>query len=240
MTTLFISDLHLSEDRSDITELFLKFLRDHAATVEALYILGDFFEYWIGDDDRNPLSQTIAQALKSLSQKNCKIYFTHGNRDFLLGKKYAKSAGMKILHDYTVIDLYGTPTLLMHGDTLCTQDIAYLKFRKKVRNPITQFLFLCKKLKTRRNMALQYREMSKARMPTVDPDILDVTNSEIPRLMQKFNTKLLIHGHTHRPCIELLKLNDHFVKRIVLSDWEKTGNFLICEPSGINKLIYFD
>ncbi len=239
MSTLFISDLHLSEERSDLTELFLKFLHDYTARAESLYILGDFFEYWIGDDDQTPLSRSVAQALNILSQKNCKIYFTHGNRDFLVGKRFAKSAGMKILKDYTVINLYGVPTLLMHGDTLCTQDIAYLKFRKKVRNPITQFLFLCKKLESRRNIALQLRAMSKSHIPRVDPEILDVTASEIPRIMKKYHTKLLIHGHTHRPGVELIKMGDEFVKRIVLSDWEDTGNFLICEPGGINKLVYF-
>ncbi len=240
MTTLFISDLHLSEERPDITELFFKFLRDHTQKAESLYILGDFFEYWIGDDDQTSLTQSVAKALHILSQNNCKIYFAHGNRDFLLGKKYAKSAGMKILKDNTVINLYNTPALLMHGDTLCTQDIAYLKFRKKVRNPITQFLFLCKKLESRRNIALQLREMSKMHTPKVAPEILDVTASEIPRVMNKYHTPLLIHGHTHRPGIELINMGNQFVKHIVLSDWEKEGNFLICEPDGKNRLEYFD
>lgn len=240
MTTLFISDLHLSEDRPDITELFFKFLHDYAQKAESLYILGDFFEYWIGDDEQTSLTQSVANALNTLSHKNCKIYFTHGNRDFLVGKKYAKSANMKILKDNTVINLYNTPALLMHGDTLCTQDVAYLKFRRKVRNPITQFLFLCKKLESRRNIALQLRKMSKIHTPKVAPEILDVTASEIPRVMNKYHTQLLIHGHTHRPGIELIKMGDQFIKRIVLSDWEKEGNFLICEPNATSKLVYFD
>lgn len=239
MTTLFISDLHLSEDRSNMVELFLKFLRDQAINAESLYILGDFFEVWIGDDIQTPVTQAVALALKSLSQNNCKIYFMHGNRDFLVGKKYLKQCGMSLLKDIKIIDLYGTKTILMHGDTLCTQDISYLKFRKKVRNPITQFMFLRKSLNTRKGIAQQLRERSKMCMNEKPPEIMDATASEIPKILHKYQAELLIHGHTHRPSIELIKINDHFCKRIVLSDWHETGNVLICEPNGVQRSIYF-
>ncbi len=240
MTTLFISDLHLSEDRSDLVELFLKFLRDKAHNAEALYILGDFFEVWIGDDIETSVTKTVAQALQSLSLTNCKIYFMHGNRDFLIGKRYMKQCGVKLLKDIKIIDLYGTKTILMHGDTLCTQDIAYLKFRKKVRNSLTQFLFLRKSLNTRTDIARQIRERSKLQIQEKTLAIMDATASEIPRILQKYQAELLIHGHTHRPAIELININNHFAKRIVLSDWEKTGHVLVCESNGVQRSIYFE
>lgn len=239
MSTLFISDLHLSEDRSDLVELFFKFLRNQAIHAEALYILGDFFEMWIGDDDQTPLHQTVAQALKDLSQRNCNIYFMQGNRDFLIGKRFTKSAGMKLLKEKTRINLYGQSTLLMHGDTLCTLDTTYLKFRKKVRNPIVQFFFLRKSLATRRSLAQQYRERSQLHIQQACPEIMDVTPTEIPKVMQKYHAELLIHGHTHRPGIELIKSNNHYLKRIVLSDWGKTGHVLVCEPDGVQRSLFF-
>lgn len=239
MTTLFTSDLHLSEDRSDLVELFLKFLRDQAIKSDALYILGDFFEVWIGDDIQTSVTKAVAHALKDLSQKNCNIYFMHGNRDFLIGKKYLKQCGMKFLKDIKIIDLYGTKTILMHGDTLCTQDISYLKFRKKVRNPFAQFMFLRKSLNTRKEIAQKLRERSKMHMKEKPPEIMDATASEIPKILQKYQAELLIHGHTHRPSIELIKMDNHFRKRIVLSDWHDSGHVLICEPNGVQRSIYF-
>lgn len=240
MTTLFISDLHLSEDRQDLVEIFLKFLRDKATQAEALYILGDFFEVWIGDDIETPVTQAVAKALNAVSQKGCHIYFMHGNRDFLIGKKYLRQCGAQLLKDIKIIDLYGVKTILMHGDTLCTQDISYLKFRKKVRNPLTQFLFLRKSLNIRKDIAQQLRERSKLHMQEKSAEIMDATANEIPRILDKYQAELLIHGHTHRPGIELIKMKDHFAKRIVLSDWETRGHVLVCERDGVQKLVYFE
>lgn len=239
MTILFISDMHLSDDRPEMTQLFLHFLQTQAAIAEALYILGDMFELWVGDDYETLVSTTVSNALYQLSLSGVPIYFIHGNRDFLMGKKFAKKAGITILPDKSIIDIYGTKTLLMHGDTLCTHDIDYLKYRRKVRNPIVQFLFLRRSLSYRINLAQQLRQKSSTHTKSMDKEIMDVTPSEIPKVLNQYQADLLIHGHTHRPSIELLNLNQHFGMRIVLSDWHNNGQVLVCEPSGEKRLINF-
>ena len=220
MTTLFISDLHLEESRPDITRAFLAFLQDRAVNAHTLYILGDFFEAWIGDDEHTPLQEQIAAALKQISSSGTALYVMHGNRDFLLGQDYCQRIGATLLDDPTVIDLYGTPTLLMHGDSLCTADVEYQKFRANMRNPKTQQMLLARPLKDRQLMARQLRELSMAKNKGKAQAIMDVTPEEVVRAMEQHDVPQLIHGHTHRPARHPLRVNDQPAERIVLGDWD--------------------
>ena len=230
MTTLFISDLHLEESRPDITGAFLRFMNEEAPRAEHLYILGDFFEAWIGDDEHTPLQEQVAAALRTLSGNGTRIFLMHGNRDFLLGEDFCARAGATLLDDPTLIDLYGTPTLLMHGDSLCTADVEYQKFRANMRNPKTQKLILARPLKDRQQMARQLREMSMATNSDKAEDIMDVTPDEVVRVMEAHDVPRLIHGHTHRPAEHTLKVNIKTAKRIVLGDWDKNLWWLEANP----------
>lgn len=232
MKTLFIADLHLSEDNPDITGIFLNFLNSCGADVNALYILGDFFEVWIGDDDQSTFHTQIKQALRDATHKGLAIYVMHGNRDFLLGKKFQRETGCQFLKDPTLVNLYNTPVLLMHGDTLCTQDIAYLKFRKKARNVLFQKLFLWRSLAKRRAIAATMREGSKKHTATTAEYIMDVTQNEVERVMQKHQVKHLIHGHTHRPAIHEFLIDDEKYMRLVLAPWHDEGSVLEWDQSG--------
>lgn len=229
MTIIFISDLHLDANHPDTTAIFLRFLHEQTTQAKALYILGDFFESWIGDDDLSPFNQQIIDALQTATRGGLPIYFLHGNRDFLLGKKFFQATGCKLLPDETVIEIDGTQTLLMHGDTLCTEDKAYLKFRKKARNKFFQFLFLWKSLAKRKAIAEKYREASKNYVSTAPSHIMDVTQSEVVRVMKKHHVQYLIHGHTHRQAIHAFNIDNNAATRIVLGAWHHKGNVLICE-----------
>lgn len=220
MTTLFISDLHLEESRPDITGAFLGFLKTHAMGVERLYILGDFFEAWIGDDERTPLQEQVAAALREVRDSGTEIFLMHGNRDFLIGNDYCERAGATLLDDPTVIDLYGTPALLMHGDSLCTADVEYQKFRANMRNPQMQKMMLARPLEDRQQMARQLRQMSMAKNQGKAEDIMDVTPEEVVRELEHHGVQLMIHGHTHRPAIHDLEANGEPARRIVLGDWD--------------------
>lgn len=230
MTTLFISDLHLEESRPDITRAFLGFLEKEAPDAEQLYILGDFFEAWIGDDEHTPLQEQVATALRKLSDSGTRIFLMHGNRDFLLGKDYCERAGATLLDDPTLINLYGTPTLLMHGDSLCTADVEYQKFRANMRNAKTQELILARPLSERQQMARQLREMSMATNRDKAQDIMDVTPDEVVRVMEAYNVPQLIHGHTHRPAEHNLTVHGDSAKRIVLGDWDENVWWLTAGP----------
>ena len=231
--TLLISDLHLEESRPDITEQFFSLLQSCDASVDALYILGDLFEAWIGDDDDTSFHQSIIVALKAATDTGLTIYFMHGNRDFLIGKKFLRATGCQLLSDETVITLYGTPILLMHGDTLCTQDIAYLKWRKKARNPILHtLLFLILPLKFRRQFANKMRSKSAQHTHSASPTIMDVTTAEVVHVMEKHQVQCLIHGHTHRPAIHSLTIKQLPAERIVLAPWHERGNCLIWDMHG--------
>ncbi len=230
MTTLFISDLHLEESRPDITDAFLGFLENHARGVEQLYILGDFFEAWIGDDERTPLQEQIAQALKALSDSGTAIFLMHGNRDFLIGEDFCARAGATLLDDPTVVDLYGTPTLLMHGDSLCTADVEYQKFRENMRNPQWQQMILQRPLEDRQQMARQLREISMAKNQGKAEFIMDVTPEEVVKVMEEHGVQRLIHGHTHRPGAHQLEANGKPARRIVLGDWDKHVWWLSVAP----------
>lgn len=220
MTTLFISDLHLEESRPDITGAFLGFLKTHAMGVERLYILGDFFEAWIGDDERTPLQEQVAAALREVRDSGTEIFLMHGNRDFLIGNDYCERAGATLLDDPTVIGLYGTPVLLMHGDSLCTADVEYQKFRANMRNPQMQKMMLARPLEDRQQMARQLRQMSMAKNQGKAEDIMDVTPEEVVKELEHHGVQLMIHGHTHRPAIHDLEANGEPARRIVLGDWD--------------------
>ncbi|MDP5037333.1 MAG: UDP-2,3-diacylglucosamine diphosphatase [Alishewanella sp.] len=227
--TLFIADLHLSAERPDITQAFLQFIAQQAPAADALYILGDLFEVWIGDDNPEPLLDTVAKVLKPLSQ-HTPIYFIHGNRDFLLKQHYAKRAGLILLPQQQVIDLYGTPTLIMHGDSLCTMDVAYQKFRRWWDQSWWQRLMLSLPLFIRQALARKARAKSakaKARYQTMgSANIMDVTPTEVPKIMAEYNVQHLIHGHTHRPAVHQLTVNNQPALRYVLGDWYSQSSYL--------------
>lgn len=218
--TLFIADLHLSAQRPDITAAFLRFLREQTTNADALYILGDLFEVWIGDDNPEPLLGEVGTALSQLAQHGVPIYFCHGNRDFLLKQQYATRAGMTLLAANTVVNLYGTPTLLMHGDSLCTLDVQYQKFRRWWDQPWWQWLILHSPLWYRQHLARKARRQSHATKMAKTATIMDVTPEEVPLVMQRFKVNHLIHGHTHRPAVHQHPLpNGDIGQRYVLGDW---------------------
>ena len=222
MSYCFISDLHLNQDRPDITKAFLNFLENTACKAEKLYILGDLFEAWIGDDDQNEFISEIQNALIRIN-KTTKVLFMHGNRDFLIGPDFASSAGMKILTDPVVEEMFGDPVLLMHGDLLCTEDIDYQKFRKVSRDIKWQKEFLSKPLAERRIIAQNLRGASKEATGKKKEEIMDVSECEVIRIIQESSVSLLIHGHTHRPNSHSIALEKHTAKRIVLGDWDEYG-----------------
>lgn len=232
---LLISDLHLEQERPDISRAFLHFLETRAIQAQALYILGDFFEVWIGDDAITPFQRSIAHALRQLSERGTRIYLMHGNRDFLIGKAFCREAGCTLLPDPSVIELNGERVLLMHGDSLCTQDVGYMKLRRWLRNPLTLFILRHLPLSTRQKLARKLRNESRTQTRMKASDIVDVTPDEVLRIMQLYKVHTLIHGHTHRPCMHQLTLDGHAVQRIVLGDWDKQGWALQADTSGLQQ-----
>jgi UDP-2,3-diacylglucosamine hydrolase len=230
--TLFISDLHLDPERPAITALFLDFLGRLTPNTDAIYILGDLFEAWIGDDDGGSMNQAVCQGLKACAAVGTPVYVMHGNRDFLLGSDFAKRCGCTLLEDPTRIDLYGRPTLLMHGDLLCTDDTEYMAFRKMVRDPAWQQELLEKSLDERRLMAQEMRASSREQTGGKPESIMDVNNDAVVRVMTEHHVQRLIHGHTHRPSIHDLEVAGHAAQRIVLGDWYEQGSVLVCSPAG--------
>ena len=224
MSVLLISDLHLQEERPDVTRAFLEFLQSRAKGADALYILGDFFEVWIGDDGMTPYHESIAQALRSLADSGTRIYLMHGNRDFMIGKVFCRKAGCTFLPDPSRIELGGETVLLMHGDTLCTRDVQYLRKRARIRSPLGLFFLRhIMPLSKRQALARKLRQESRERTAMKAADIIDVTPEEIPRTMQQFGVRTLIHGHTHRPAIHNLQVAGEPARRIVLGDWDSQG-----------------
>lgn len=234
MHTLFISDLHLHESRPQVTRAFFQFLYTQAVHAEALYILGDFFDAWIGDDDDSELVQDVANGLHKLSELGVAIHFMHGNRDFLLGKAYAKKAGMELIPDGITIDLYGTPTLLMHGDSLCTDDVEYQQFRAMVRSPQWQQQILAQPLAARRALAAQMRAKSQSMNSLKADDIMDVSPTEVVIQMEAARVIRMIHGHTHRPARHSLTINNKPAERIVLGDWHDSGWCIKADENSID------
>jgi UDP-2,3-diacylglucosamine hydrolase len=229
--TLFISDLHLSAERPAITELFLNFLSTEARRARALYILGDLFEYWVGDDaiDVDGYGPAVA-GLRALTASGVPVYVMHGNRDFVMGEGFEHASGVKLLPDPTRIELYGVPTLLMHGDSLCTRDTEYMAFRKMTRDPQWLRAALAKPLAERRAMARQYREASQQSTADKAMEIMDVTPSEVENIMRDNRVYRLIHGHTHRPAQHIFTLDGAKAFRTVLGDWYEQGSVLRVTP----------
>lgn len=226
MATLFIADLHLQTEEPAITAGFLRFLHGEARQADALYILGDLFEAWIGDDDPNPLHREMAVAIKSLVDSGVPCFFIHGNRDFLIGKRFARESGMQLLPEEQVLTLYGRRVLIMHGDTLCTDDPGYLAFRAKVHTPWIQKLFLALPLFIRRRIAQKMRSDSKAANSSKSMEIMDVNPRAVVEVMEKHQVQWLIHGHTHRPDIHTLSANGGQAHRVVLGAWHNHGSMV--------------
>ncbi|BFN28366.1 MAG: UDP-2,3-diacylglucosamine diphosphatase [Gammaproteobacteria bacterium HGW-Gammaproteobacteria-9] len=232
---LLISDLHLEEERPDISRAFLHFLETRACQAEALYILGDFFEVWIGDDAMTPFQRSIAQAMRSLSGGGTRIYLMHGNRDFMLGKSFCRAAGCTLLADPSVVELNGERVLLMHGDSLCSRDEGYMRLRRLLRNPFSLFVLRNLPLSTRRKLARKLRNESRTQTRMKASDIIDVTPELIPRVLAEYRVRILIHGHTHRPATHDLVVNGQTAQRIVLGDWDRQGWALQVDESGFHQ-----
>lgn len=233
MTTLFISDLHLDAERPGISELFGRFIDEEAAHADALYILGDLFEAWVGDDDPSETGAFVAAKLRGLTDAGVPVRFMRGNRDFLLGDAYARRAGIEILNDPSVVVLHGKPTLLMHGDTLCSDDVAYQQFRAQTRDPGWQRQFLTQPLEARLAFARRARAASQAHQSGLKASgamdaITDVSATTVDATFARFGVDTLIHGHTHRPAVHAHAGGT----RIVLGDWYEQGSVLRVEASG--------
>ena len=228
MPALFISDLHLSPERPAITRAFLVFLQQRATQASAVYILGDLFETWIGDDDPTELSLEIQRALGSLTDAGVPLFVQTGNRDFLLGRGFAKATGATILSDQHVITHYGHRALVMHGDSLCTDDLAYQRFRRYARNPLMQFCFKRLSLARRQKLAADMRKKSAAANSNKASAIMDVNGEAVDSIMAKYRVTTLIHGHTHRPDRHQVASGE----RIVLGDWHRLGWVLSLDENG--------
>lgn len=240
MTTLFISDLHLDATRPAITELFGRFMRDEAKSADAVYILGDLFEAWVGDDDPSDVGALVAATLREVADAGVPVYFIRGNRDFLVGQDYASRAGFRILPDPAVVMLHGRPTLLMHGDLLCTDDVAYQAFRSQTRNPAWQAQFLAQPLQARLAFATQARAASQAHQAKLREGgndvrfetVTDVTPAAVEATFSRYGVDRMIHGHTHRPNVHKLRVKDRDCERIVLGDWYEQGSVLRVSADG--------
>ena len=234
MTVLFVSDLHLDAARPGITRLFLDFLAGEARSAEALYVLGDLFEAWVGDDDPGEPGASVCAALKSVADSGVPVFLMRGNRDFLYGQRMAERCGATLLPDPCVVDLHGVPTLLMHGDLLCTEDTAYQAFRRQVRDPAWQANFLAQPLAARQAFAAQARAASREHQQGASESIMDVTPAAVAETMARFGVSRLIHGHTHRPAMHALLVDERPAQRIVLGDWYDQGSVLRLDGDGLS------
>ena len=233
MTTLFVSDLHLDLARPAITRLFLDFLQGQARQAEALYVLGDLFEAWVGDDDPGEPGAAVCAGLKALAQSGVPVFLMRGNRDFLYGPTIAERSGAILLPDPCVVDLYGRPTLLTHGDLLCSDDVAYQAFRRQVRDPAWQALFLGQPLEARQAFAARARTASREHQSGMAEAITDVNPATVVEAMQRHGVDRLIHGHTHRPAVHALLAGERPATRVVLGDWYEQGSVLRVDADGL-------
>ncbi|ELO0859103.1 MULTISPECIES: UDP-2,3-diacylglucosamine diphosphatase [Citrobacter] len=238
MTTLFIADLHLCTEEPAITAGFLRFLAGEARQADALYILGDLFEAWIGDDDPNPLHREIATAIKAVVDSGVPCFFIHGNRDFLIGKRFACESGMTLLPEEKVLNLYGRRVLILHGDTLCTDDAGYQAFRAKVHQRWLQTLFLALPLCIRKRVAARMRADSKAANRSKSLEIMDVNPHAVIAEMEKHHVQWLIHGHTHRPDVHPLTANGEPAFRVVLGAWHTEGSMVKVTPDDVELIAF--
>lgn len=236
MATLFIADLHLSAERPETLRLFLDFLAGEARQAEALYILGDLFEAWLGDDLVLPEYAPVLDALRTLSESGVDIYVMHGNRDFLLGKAFEQMSGCQLIDDPLCIDLYGTPTLLMHGDLLCSDDLPYQAMRQQLRDPAWIDAFLAKPVEERIAFARELRERSRRETGEKRESIMDVNPQTVVDTLQKHRVTRLIHGHTHRPATHSHPLAQGNATRYVLAEWKEHGTALRCTADGCTTL----
>jgi UDP-2,3-diacylglucosamine hydrolase len=234
VSTLFISDLHLSEERPALAQLFFDFLDGTVIGKTAdLYILGDLFEYWIGDEDiEQPFNTAVASALRRVSDAGTRVWLMHGNRDFLLGERFCQAAGATLLQEPLVRDIEGTPTLILHGDTLCTDDVAYQQFRRMVRDPNWQKIFLELPVAARRQQAQAVRNRSEAEKQVKSESIMDVNGGAVDATFREHGHPRMIHGHTHRPAHHRLQVDGRACERWVLQDWYETGGYLECNAAG--------
>lgn len=233
MTTLFVSDLHLDASRPGITRLFLDFLAGEARQAQALFVLGDLFEAWVGDDEPGEPGASVCAALKALADSGVPVFLMRGNRDFLFGPGIAARCGATLLPDPCVVDLHGQPTLLMHGDLLCTDDTAYQAFRRQVRDPAWQAQFLAQPLEARHAFAAKARAASREHQQGVSETITDVTPAAVAAVMARHGVDRLVHGHTHRPAVHSLLVDDRPATRIVLGDWYDQGSVLRVDADGL-------
>ncbi len=237
MATLFVSDLHLCPERPHGARLFDAFLAGPARSAAALYLLGDLFEYWLGDDDAgDPFNAAILAALRRLSDSGVALHFMAGNRDFLVGDAFARAAGLSLVDDPQRIELNGVPTLLMHGDTLCTDDAAYLAFRAEVRAPAWQRDFLALPLAERKARIAALRLDSETEKAMKTAAIMDVNEDAVRQALAAHGCRRLIHGHTHRPAHHLLETAHGTAERWVLPDWHESGGYLLCDAAGCRLL----
>lgn len=233
MAVHFISDLHLQDARPGITRILLEYLAGCARDADALYVLGDLFEYWMGDDVSIGENREVVDAFAAVGATGVPVFYMHGNRDFLIGEDFAKAAGARILPDPAVIDLLGTRTLLMHGDTLCIDDVKYQAFRVQVRDLENQRRFLALPAEQRRQIAGGLRQTSRSEQAGKSMEIMDVNADAVTEALRTHDVTRLIHGHTHRPAIHHFDVDGHAVQRIVLSDWHQDrGNVLVCDGDG--------
>jgi UDP-2,3-diacylglucosamine hydrolase len=238
VSTLLVSDLHLDAARPDTTALFLRFLRDEARDAEALYVLGDLFEAWVGDDEDDALADAVRTGLRAVADAGVPVWLARGNRDFLLGPRFAGACGARLLPDPAVAMIAGEPTLLMHGDLLCSDDHAYLAFRAQVRDPAWQADFLAKPLDARRAYAAQARQASALHQGALREGgmleaITDASEGTVAATMARYGVRRLIHGHTHRPAIHTLDPCGRTAQRIVLGDWYEQGSVLRVDADGV-------
>ena len=230
--SLFISDLHLCSERPHTVDMFEHFMHTQARDAEALYILGDLFEAWVGDDDPSPVHQRVDAAIRQLVDAGIPVYFMHGNRDFLITRLFAQRTGCTLLADPTRIDLCGTPTLLLHGDSLCTNDHAHQQFRAATYTDTARAGMLARPLDERLSLARQARRKSEAGKQNKAAAIMDVTRHAVDDAMREYGVTRMIHGHTHRPAMHPFELDGEPVERIVLPEWDETGGVLICTAEG--------
>lgn len=240
MTTLFISDLHLDPERPEVTRLFGEFIDGEARDADALYILGDLFEAWVGDDDPAEIGAFVAARLRALSDAGVPVFFQHGNRDFLVGCNFARRAGATLLAESAVVMLYGRPTLLMHGDSLCTEDVGYQAFRAQTRDPAWRAGFLAQPLAARLAFAAQARAASQQRQQALKHDdraqfetVTDVSPTAVHATLARYGIDTLIHGHTHRPAIHAIDIDGRPARRVVLGDWYTQGSVLRVDADGM-------
>ena len=234
---LLISDLHLHEKRPDITQAFFAFLDTHASTAHSLYILGDFFDVWIGDDGMSEFHHQIANTLRKIADQDVQIHLMHGNRDFLIGQKFCQQAGCQLLKDPSLIQTNGETILLMHGDSLCTSDTGYQRMKRILRNPVSLFILRHLPLKTRQRIAGDLRQQSRSRTAMKANNITDVSPEAVEQAMREYQVRTLIHGHTHRPAAHQLPQG----QRIVLGDWDNQGWYVQIDEQGIElKTFAFD